>query len=124
MKIKGFLIVGANGSMRVTKKRPSLDWDDIAIALDLEIPDQIFRKPHLSAEITIPDEAAMPSVIDATVSENVRDAIQQATGLEFAVRIAAPHTAVHENGPRAARSTEERMQSGSCATVPSPAGKQ
>lgn len=92
MKVKGFLIVGSNGSTRITKKRPGLDWDEIAIALDLEIPDQIFRKPHLSAEITIPDEAAMPSVIDAAVSENVRDAIEQATGLEFAVRIAPPES--------------------------------
>lgn len=90
MKVKNHLIINARGSARVTKRRPGLEWDEIAIALDIELPDALFRKPHLSASITIPNEAARPNIIEAVTAENVQDAINESTGLEFVIRIAPP----------------------------------
>ena len=83
MKVKCHLTVGKNGSTRVTKSRPNLNWDEISIALNLDIPDMLFEKPQLQATINVPTEAASPKEVDVDVLDNIKEAIQEHTGLEI-----------------------------------------
>lgn len=82
MKISFYLVVGANRSVRTVKTKPRLEWDEIAVFCTLSLPDALFKKPSLSAEIVIPDSAAVPSEIPADVQENIREAIETVSGME------------------------------------------
>lgn len=89
MKFKKWLTINSRGGCRITKGKPGLDWDEVAIQLEIELPDALFKKPRLEAKITVPDEAAASETIRAVVAENVQEAIEQATGLTFSVAVAS-----------------------------------
>lgn len=93
MKIKKWLTVASNKSARLTAGKPSLDWDEVSIMLEVDIPDAMFKRPRLEAKITVPDEAAAAETINASVSDNVQEAIEQATGLTFSISVAKPDNA-------------------------------
>lgn len=90
MKIKKWLTISNRGVCRVTMRKPSLDWNEVAILLDIHLPDALFDKPRLEAKITVPDEAAASGVIKSVVAEGVQDAIEQATGLTFSIAVTQP----------------------------------
>ena len=93
MKLKKWLTAGANGSCRLTANKPSLGWDEIAIALEIDLPDALFKRPRLEAKITVPEEAAVTGTIESVVADNVQEAIEQATGLTFSVAVVQPESA-------------------------------
>ncbi len=82
MDIKFYLIIKSSGSVRTTKNKPDLNYDEISMAMNVNVPNQLFKKPSLTASITIPDEAATPPTIEASVLDNVKEAIQAASGME------------------------------------------
>lgn len=90
MKVDFFLAVNDNKRVRVTKTRPALEFNEVAISLSLELPDALFRKPQLQASIVIPKEAAAPQQIEADVVNNVREAIEQASGMEVKISFVEP----------------------------------
>lgn len=87
MKVDFYLIVNERGSVRLTKTKGSMKFDEIAVGIRLELPDALFYKPHLSAGIKIPDDAATPQEITAEVIENCKEAIEQATNLKVSLRL-------------------------------------
>jgi len=87
MKTETWLAINSNGSVRTRKTKPALYIDEIAIKINVEVPDALFSKPHLEASITVPKEAAMQDVLTADVVENARDAIETSTGLNFVVKV-------------------------------------
>lgn len=87
MFTKFYLTVKENGSIRSTKNQPWVHADEVCIALQIEIPDAMFQRPSLCAEITIPEDAAMKSPINAEVADNVAEAVRAATGLEFSITV-------------------------------------
>lgn len=72
-------------TFRVTKSNPGLDHNEVALKLNLELPDELFKKPTLEATVRVPKEAANPPVITAEVVDNVQDIIKQQTG--FSVKL-------------------------------------
>lgn len=101
MKVKCYLVVQGRppkygpdretrrdaGSLKITKTRPSTDRDEIAIALDLDIPDSLFIKPVLQASISVPEGSPHGGTITADIANNIAEVIQQQTG--FSVRVSA-----------------------------------
>lgn len=87
MKTSFYLVVSKSGSVAAKKNKPHLAFDEIAILQNLELPDALFKKPALEATVTIPNEAALPQQIEADVVANVKEAIQQSTGLEVRLSI-------------------------------------
>jgi hypothetical protein len=87
MRIKKWLTINKNGVARITTGKPDLKWDEVTMLLSVNVPDLLFQRPSLKAEITIPEEAAGPEEIKSTVVEDVREAIKTATGLEMHVGI-------------------------------------
>lgn len=97
MKVRKWLTVNRKGSCRITKGQPGLDWDEVAIQLEIDLPNALFEKPRLEAKITVPDDAAASHTISTVVSDNVQEAIEQATGLTFSIAVADPSDIEGEN---------------------------
>lgn len=83
-----YLVVNERGSVKVSKRPPALDWNEISFELKLTIPNEIFKKPLLKAEIEIPKEAVNTPVITAEITDNIQEVIKQHTGIE--VRLEVP----------------------------------
>lgn len=87
MKLKNWLIVKSNGSVRITKNKPSLDADEVTIQLNLDVPDILFQKPHLEATVVVPESAVNKNPISSEVVAAAKESIEQATGIEFNINI-------------------------------------
>lgn len=87
MKSNFYLTVNSRGGVKVTKNRPNVDFDEISIRMDLDVPDMLFKKPQLTASITIPESAAVPKEIDVEMQDNIQNAIETATGLNVRLTI-------------------------------------
>lgn len=82
MKTKFYLVVSANGKVRTAKTQPNLVWNEVSIAMNLEMPDMLFKKPSLQASIVVPNDAATPKEIALDVQEQIKEAIQERVGME------------------------------------------
>lgn len=81
MKTSSWLVVGHNGIRSVRKSKPSLNWDEIAVKVAIEIPDELFKRPVIEAKIEIkdvPNNAYDPEIVVNTV-----DLIEQQTGAKI-----------------------------------------
>ena len=90
MKIKRYLIIKKNGSTRVTKQPPSIEWDEVYMLLNIELPDKVFDRPLLQASITIDEKAVQPAQITAEVVSDVENIIEQRTGFEVKLEVVKP----------------------------------
>lgn len=78
MKVSNWLIINKNGVKSVRKSKPSLDWDEIAVKINLEIPNELFQRPTIEATVKVvdvPNNAYDPDV----VIDDIKD-IEQRTG--------------------------------------------
>lgn len=73
------------GVIYIRKQRPKLKASEIAIKLNLEIPDSLFVTPQLEAKVSVPDVAGGP-VITAEVAENIAEVVRQQTGLSLSIQ--------------------------------------
>lgn len=87
MKVSCYLFVSKGGAVRITKGRTGPKFDEVVIGLDLNVPDALFKKPQLSAVLTIPESAAMPAEIPVDVMANVQEAIRAASGMEVQLSV-------------------------------------
>lgn len=85
MKLKKFLVVNRNGSTKITANKPSLATNEIAIQLNVEIPDQLFLKPTLVADITVDEKLAGQQLISAEVIDNAKKLVSDTLGLELRI---------------------------------------
>lgn len=95
MRISNYIVVKANKrygrvhsvSSRLTKNRPSLEANEIAVKVNLELPDELFDKPQLEATVKVPKEAVSAPVIDAEVVDNVEQIILDQTGFHVKLEV-------------------------------------
>jgi hypothetical protein len=80
-------------SARLSKNQPRLASDERAMKLDISVPRALFSTPTLQATVTIPESCVSKPSIDATVMDNVRELIQQTTGLDVKVALVETETA-------------------------------
>lgn len=82
MKIKPYLVINSRGSVRVVKTNPSLAFDEVAMQIHIELPDELFKKPRLEASLVVPKNAVQTPTIDVETIDNMQQAIKQHTGVE------------------------------------------
>lgn len=87
MRTSAWIVVGKNGSIKVTKKSPTVPSNSVAMQLQINLPDTLFSKPKLVAQIEIPQESVGGEIISKQVIDNVADTLKQSTGLEFNVSV-------------------------------------
>jgi len=87
MKVIKWVTIGSGGATRLTTSKPKTSPFEISMLLEINIPDEIFLRPHLEAKIDIPQDAVGPQTITTEVVENMQDAIQSATGLTLSINV-------------------------------------
>jgi len=95
MKTSSWLIIDRNGIKQVRKNKPALDWDEIAIRVNLDVPKELFDRPTIEATLTvtdIPNNAYNTDVVIDTV-----DLIEQQTGAKINFTVVAVNEPVEES---------------------------
>lgn len=87
MRVNQWLVVNNRGSCKIYKKKPSVDNNEVALNLQIQIPDEVFKRPQIVAEITIPNEAVTSTEITADVAENLQNVLHQTLGLNFSIKV-------------------------------------
>lgn len=59
MNIKAYLIISGNKQLRVTKTPPYLHANEIAVLLNLEVPNAVFTRPIPVLDLAIPQDVVM-----------------------------------------------------------------
>jgi len=85
MKVEFHIITTQKGVVRTTKNLPSLNWNEIAIKMELSVPDELFKRPHLEAKIVVPEGRKEPFKVD--VLDTMEEAITKHTGYPVTVRL-------------------------------------
>ena len=78
MKTNSWLIINKRGIVGVRKNKPPLGWDEIAVRINLEVPNQLFERPQVEATLkieNIPNNSYSPELL-----VNTADLIEQQTG--------------------------------------------
>lgn len=57
MNIKAFLVISRSGTLRVVKNRPYLNNTEIAVTLDIDVPNKFFERLMPTVKIDLPEEA-------------------------------------------------------------------
>jgi len=81
MKIIQWLAINKNGITKVRKTKPDLDWNEIAVQLKLEIPDDIFKRPIIDAKLEVKD--VPNNAYDTEIIVNTKELIEQQTGAKI-----------------------------------------
>jgi hypothetical protein len=89
MKTEFYLVVSKTGSVRTVKNRPALDWNEVSINLNLNLPDTLFSKPLLKAELQVNPDSVTPQTISVDMQNNIKEAIQQHTGVPIIITVAS-----------------------------------
>jgi len=82
-----FLIIGRNGINGVRKSKPKLRWDEIAMKIHLDVPDELFDRPQLEATISVDPEKITPNTINPDLILNTKDLIEQAAGVKIDFKV-------------------------------------
>lgn len=68
MKINAYMVISDRGSIRVVKTRPELNNNEIAVNLNVEIPNIFFERLMPTINIKIPEEAVLKPDIEVAVA--------------------------------------------------------
>lgn len=75
-------------SVRLVKQQPKkLNPSEVAIELNLVLPDSLFKRPRIVTTVTIPDDAVPAQIISEAVIGDIRDAVRQVTEMDVQVRL-------------------------------------
>lgn len=98
MKTECYLIVSAKesryfqqyqaGPIRVTRKKPNCKSNEVAIKVNLDLPDALFKKPQLEINLFAPEPEQ--ARIDPEVQDRIADLLRDQTGMSATVRFEAP----------------------------------
>lgn len=88
MKVSNWLVIDRNGIKATRKTKPALDWDEIAIKINLDIPKELFERPSIEATLEVkdvPNNAYRPDIVIQTA-----DLIEQQTGAKISFTVVPP----------------------------------
>ena len=72
-------------SVSVTANKPSTASNEVAIKLNLVLPDTLFEQPQLVANITIPENDTAKPEISADVQDNIAELLSEHLGINVSV---------------------------------------
>jgi shikimate kinase len=90
MLVERYLVVSSGGRVRVAKKRPGLASDEIAVYLSINLPNALWRKPSITARISLPEGQERTEEIEAKVVQEVRDYLLKGTDLKIELVVMPP----------------------------------
>lgn len=66
--------------LTVTKNKPHTDADEVAIKIEMDLPNSLFLKPALKFKVDVPEDATPVVEIDANVSSNLAEILTRELG--------------------------------------------
>lgn len=72
---------------RMVEKTPKLKGNEVALRLQMNLPEALFKRPTLIAKMTIPDEVVPQVDISPEVTANIEEIIKNSTGLTMSVQV-------------------------------------
>lgn len=87
MRTSFWLIVSNKGTTHTRKTKPDLGRNEVAVKMNLSLPDALFQRPHLQADVKIDPENVTTFPLDTEVIQGVKDAVKQSTGLDLNIQI-------------------------------------
>jgi hypothetical protein len=97
MRITKYLVINSKGKTRLLERTKSnyrgnlLKPNEIAIKINVEVPDKLFQRPQLEASVVISPEIKFPDIIKADTLVNAENAIKQVTGLDLKINVVVPN---------------------------------
>ena len=73
MRITNWITINNRGSARLTKTKPRIEGNEVTMKLCIEIPDSVFQRPQLQANIKIDGE--MNYEFDYQVKNDIHDVL-------------------------------------------------
>ena len=85
-------------SGRLTQTLPGLDSGEIAIRVDIALPETLFSRPQLRAAITVPEGQLSAPVIDMNLMDNIREVVSQKLGVDLTIAVVEADSAPGKSG--------------------------
>ena len=86
MKLHGYLNIKPSGAARFTIKKVGLEWNEIAIEINVKIPDIFFERPIIQATITV-SEDLIPKRQPVEMILNTKEMIEESTGVKIEFKV-------------------------------------
>jgi len=86
MIVQGYLNIKSTGVCRFTKNKVGLDWNEIAVKLEIDIPNELFKKPILEARIEVGKDI-VPKPQPYELILNTKELIEQSTGAQINFKV-------------------------------------
>lgn len=85
-----WLIFGSDGTMRMTRSKPSTSHHERTMAMEAVLPLALFRTPELKGRIAVADPGTEPIEINL---EAAADALRQTLGVDVELHVKHPEAA-------------------------------
>ena len=85
MKLTNWLIINKNGIKGVRKTKPALEYNEIAVKINLDIPKELFERPSIEATLKVEDVPNVAYKPDLII--NTKELIEQQTGAKIEFKI-------------------------------------
>ena len=81
MKTKNWLIINKNGIHGIRKSKPRLNWNEIAMCVELNVPNELFERPTIAAKLEIKDVPLLE--FNPQVIVDTKELVEQQTGAKI-----------------------------------------
>jgi hypothetical protein len=86
MKVKQWLVINKNGIVKIRKSKPGLSWNEIAMQLNIEIPNELFQRPTIEATLHVKDIPNTGYIVPEVVIQT-KELIEQQTGAKIDFKV-------------------------------------
>lgn len=76
--------------VRTTISTPALKANEITLKVNLKLPEALFNRPQLQANIIIDEDKVTPNILDAEVQENITEIIEKQLGIDLTINLVEP----------------------------------
>jgi len=73
--------------IEIRERKPTLNGNQVALRMILDIPSALFERPVLEAKMVIPEAAVPQSNITVEVTTDIEKIIKERTGLDLKVNV-------------------------------------
>lgn len=78
------------GKVSTYKNKPATDANEVAIAIDIDLPDALFERPQLTAKISVAQDSLGEVLAVAEVADNVGQMLSEQLGVQVHVSAEYP----------------------------------
>lgn len=85
MTFVNWLIINKNGIKAVRRTKPALEYNEIAVKVNMSIPKELFERPTIEANLIIDNVPNNASNTDLII--NTKELIEQQTGAKIKFKV-------------------------------------